>query len=198
VQSRAGVKNVTVIRDCNGQEPTIVRDNAHRVSTSRPQVFGLSVPMTAKVVAHEFPIDPWDTYTLRIPPHERHASRCPGADSQVTCELVHTQIDRAPLLVALSFISFSEGNVMVGKHELRRYLDSDEARRWANRNFVLGSIFAAAVLMMAVAGSTMAPKPSVGNGGVDISASQGHLDTPFSLMSRASANFPVESWEPAF
>ena len=51
--------------------------------------------MTAKVVAHEFPIYPWDTYTLRIPPHEQHALRCPGADSQVTSELVHTQIDRA-------------------------------------------------------------------------------------------------------
>ncbi len=75
MQSRAGVKYVTVIRDCNGQEPTIVRDAAHRVSTSYPEVFGLSVPMTGKVVAHEFPIDRWDTYNLRIPPHERRASR---------------------------------------------------------------------------------------------------------------------------
>jgi hypothetical protein len=100
MQGRADVKNVTVIRDCNGQEP------AHRVSTSYPQVFGLSVSMTGKVVAPGFPIDPWDTYNLRIPSHERHASRCPGADSQVTCELVHTQIDRAPLLLpSPSFLS---------------------------------------------------------------------------------------------
>jgi hypothetical protein len=88
---------------------------------------------------------------------------------------------------------------MVCKNELRRYQDAEEARRWASRNFVLGSIFAAMVLLMAVAGSTMMPKPYVGNGGVDISASApGHPDTPFALMSRASANLPVESWEPAF
>ncbi len=48
MQSRAGVKNVTAIRDAR---PTIVRDNAHRVSTSYPQVFGLSVSTTGKVVA---------------------------------------------------------------------------------------------------------------------------------------------------
>ena len=56
MQGRAGVKNVTVIRDCNGQEPTIVRSAANRVSTGYPQVFGLSVPMTGKAVAHEFPL----------------------------------------------------------------------------------------------------------------------------------------------
>ncbi len=34
---------------------------------------------------------------------------------------------------------------------------------------------------------------------VDISAaSPGHPDTPFALMSRAPANLPVKSWEPAF
>ena len=87
---------------------------------------------------------------------------------------------------------------MVSKHELRRYQDEEEARRWASRNFVLGSIFAAAVLLLAVAGSTMAPKPYVDNGGIDISASRSHPDTPFALMSRASANLSVESWEPAF
>jgi hypothetical protein len=89
---------------------------------------------------------------------------------------------------------------MVSTQELRGYQDTKDARRWTSRNFVLGSIFAAAVLLMAVAGSTMAPKPYVGNNsGVDISASaQGHPDTPFALMSRASANLPVESWEPAF
>jgi hypothetical protein len=87
---------------------------------------------------------------------------------------------------------------MVGKHELRRYQDAQEARRWASRNFVLGSIFAATLVLMAVSGSTMAPKPYVGNAGVDISASQSHPNTPFALMSRASANLPVESWEPAF
>jgi hypothetical protein len=37
MQSRAGVKNITVIRDCNGQEPTIVRDAPHGVSTSYPE-----------------------------------------------------------------------------------------------------------------------------------------------------------------
>jgi hypothetical protein len=36
------------------------------------------------------------------------------------------------------------------------------------------------------------------NGGVDISASQRHFDTPFALMYRAPKNLPVESWEPAF
>ena len=87
---------------------------------------------------------------------------------------------------------------MVSKYELRRYQDAQEAKRWTSRNFVLGSIFAAAVVLMAVAGSTMAPKPYVDNAGVDISASQSHPDTPFALMSRASANLPVESWEPAF
>jgi hypothetical protein len=52
---------------------------------------------------------------------------------------------------------------------------------------------------MAVAGSTMAPKPFADNGGVDISAaSVEHSDTPFALMSTAPANLPVESWEPAF
>jgi hypothetical protein len=87
---------------------------------------------------------------------------------------------------------------MVSKRELRRYQDAEEARRWASGNFVLGSIFAATVLLMAVAGSTMAPNPYVGNGGVDISASQRHSDTPFALMSRASAHLPIELWEPAF
>jgi hypothetical protein len=88
---------------------------------------------------------------------------------------------------------------MVSKGELL-YRNAEETRRWVNRNFVLGSIFAAAVLLMAVAGSTMAPKPYVGNNiGIDISASaQGHSDTPFALMSTAPANLPVESWEPAF
>jgi hypothetical protein len=87
---------------------------------------------------------------------------------------------------------------MVSKNELRGYQDMS-VERWTSRNFVLCSIIAAAVVLMAVVGSTMAPKPYLGNGGVDISASQGgHPDTPFALMSRASANLPVESWEPAF
>jgi hypothetical protein len=87
---------------------------------------------------------------------------------------------------------------MVSKGELL-YRNAEEAARWVNRNFILGSIFAAVVLFMAVAGSTMAPKPYVRNGGVDISAaSPSHSDTPFALMSRAPANLPVESWEPAF
>ena len=86
---------------------------------------------------------------------------------------------------------------MVGKHELRSYQDAD-GRRWESRNLVLGSILAASVLTMAVAGLTLTPKLLVGNGGVDISASQRHSDTSFALMSRASRNLPVESWEPAF
>ena len=87
---------------------------------------------------------------------------------------------------------------MISKRELRRYRDAEEMRCWASRNFVLGSIVAAAVLFTAVAGSSMVPKPHAGDGGVDISASQRHADTPFALMSRAPANLPFESWEPAF
>jgi hypothetical protein len=87
---------------------------------------------------------------------------------------------------------------MVSKGELL-YRNAEEAGRWVNFNFILGSIFVAGVLFMAVAGSTMAPKPYVDNGGVDISgASPTHPDRPFALMSRAPANLPVESWEPAF
>jgi hypothetical protein len=83
---------------------------------------------------------------------------------------------------------------MVGKHEHRSYQDDDD-RRWESRNLVLGS--AAAVLMLAVAAFMLTPKPSVANGGVDISASRKHFDTPFALMYRAPRNLPVESWEPA-
>ena len=87
---------------------------------------------------------------------------------------------------------------MVSKGELL-YRNAGETRRWVIRSLVLGSMFASAVLWMAVVGSTMAPKPHVSNGGVDISASAPrHPDTPFALMSRASENLPVESWEPAF
>ena len=87
---------------------------------------------------------------------------------------------------------------MVSKGELL-HRNAEETGRWVSRNFVVGSIFASAVVLMAVAGSTMAPKPYVGNSGVDISGSaQGHPDAPFALMSRAPSNLPVESWEPAF
>jgi hypothetical protein len=87
---------------------------------------------------------------------------------------------------------------MVSKGELL-YRNAEETKRWVNRIFVVGSIFAGTVLFMAVAGSTMTPKPYVSNGAVDISAaSPAHPDTPFALMSRAPANLPVESWEPAF
>jgi hypothetical protein len=103
-----------------------------------------------------------------------------------------------PILVVLNFISFSEANAMVSKHEQLRSYQDENGRRWVSRNLVLGSILAAAVLFMAVAAFTMTPKPYVANSGVDISASQSHLDTPFALMSRAPANLPVESWEPAF
>ena len=87
---------------------------------------------------------------------------------------------------------------MASKGELL-YRNAEEVGRWVDRNFILGSIFAAVVLFMAVAGSTTTPRPYASNGGVDISAaSPTHPDTPFSLMSRAPANLPVESWEPAF
>jgi hypothetical protein len=64
---------------------------------------------------------------------------------------------RSPLLYA-----------MVSNHELGKYHDAEEARRWASRNFVLGPILAAAVLLMTVAGLTLTPKLFVGNGGFDI------------------------------
>jgi hypothetical protein len=87
---------------------------------------------------------------------------------------------------------------MVSKGELL-HRNAEETRRWVNRIFVVGSIFSGTVLFMAVAGSTMTPKPYVSNGGVDISAaSLAHPDTPFALMSRAPKNLPVESWGPAF
>ena len=71
---------------------------------------------------------------------------------------------------------------MVSKGE-RLYRNAEETRRWVSRNFVLASIFAGTVLLMAVAGSTMMPKPYVDNGGVDISAaSPAHPDTPFALL----------------
>ena len=57
---------------------------------------------------------------------------------------------------------------MVSNHELGKYHDAEEARRWASRNFVLGPILAAAVFLMAVAGLTLTPKLFVGNGGFDI------------------------------
>ena len=60
---------------------------------------------------------------------------------------------------------------MVSKHEQLRSYQDEDGRRWVSRNLVLGSILAAALLMMAVTGSTMAPKPYVRNGGVHISAS---------------------------
>jgi hypothetical protein len=87
---------------------------------------------------------------------------------------------------------------MVSKHEQLRSYQDEEGRRWVSRNLVLGSILAAAVLFMAVAAFTMTPKPSVGHGGVDISASRRHSATPFAPMNRAPRNLPVESWEPAF
>ena len=86
---------------------------------------------------------------------------------------------------------------MVSKHELRSYQNAD-LRRWESRNLILGSILVAALLVMAVAGLTLTAKPYVGNGGLDISASRRHSDTPFALMRRTSRNLPVESWEPAF
>jgi hypothetical protein len=55
---------------------------------------------------------------------------------------------------------------MVSKGELL-YRNAEETGRWVNRMFVVGSIFAGAILFMAVAGSTMAPKPFADNGGVD-------------------------------
>jgi|SoiMethySBSTD1v2_1073268.scaffolds.fasta_scaffold04068_18 hypothetical protein len=84
---------------------------------------------------------------------------------------------------------------MVSKYE-HRYKDEDPRRR---ARLVLASILAAvAVPLMAVAVSAMTPKPYVGSGGVDISASGRHFDTPFAQMYRASKSLPVESWGPAF
>jgi hypothetical protein len=50
---------------------------------------------------------------------------------------------------------------MVSKGELL-YRNAEETRRWVNRIFVVGSIFAGTILFMAVAGSTMAPKAVCG------------------------------------
>jgi hypothetical protein len=90
---------------------------------------------------------------------------------------------------------------MVGKDELRSYQDVGH-ERWASRNLVLGSILAGALLVMAVAGSTMALKPHVDltdNSGIsEISASEkpvpGGLSaflSAFELMSKASDQLPV-------
>jgi hypothetical protein len=88
---------------------------------------------------------------------------------------------------------------MARERELRKYQDPEEARRRLSHNLVVGWMLALALFfMMAVAGSTLMAKPYVDNGGVDISASQRHFDTPFALMYRAPKNLPVESWGPAF
>jgi hypothetical protein len=90
---------------------------------------------------------------------------------------------------------------MVSKYELRCYQDMS-AVGWAHRNFVLGSILAGAILVMAVVGSTMALKPPVDDtdqsGISELTASQKRSNTVFELMSTASHTLPVESWEPAF
>ena len=91
---------------------------------------------------------------------------------------------------------------MVTEHELRSYQGA-EGRLWQSRNLVLGSMLAAALLVTALVGSTMeVPKPRVDladqSGISEISASHRDSDTAFGLMSRASKNLPVESWEPAF
>jgi hypothetical protein len=93
-------------------------------------------------------------------------------------------------------------NARVSKHEICSYQDA-EGRLWQNRNVVLGSITAAAILVTALVGSTMeAPKPSVELANEfatsEISASARGSDTAFALMSTASKNLPTESWEPAF
>jgi hypothetical protein len=54
MQHRAGVKYVTAFATATGKSQRI----GHRVSTSYPQVFGLSVSMNGKVDAQEFRIDP--------------------------------------------------------------------------------------------------------------------------------------------
>jgi hypothetical protein len=87
---------------------------------------------------------------------------------------------------------------MARERELRKYQGPEEARRRLSHNLVVGWMLALALFMMAVAGSTLMAKPYVDNGGVDISASQRHFDTPFALMYRAPKNLPVESWGPAF
>jgi hypothetical protein len=75
---------------------------------------------------------------------------------------------------------------MVGKHEHRSYQDDDD-RRWESRNLVLGS--AAAVLMLAVAAFMLTPKPSVANGGVDISAPGSTSTPPLPLCSERPGIF---------
>jgi hypothetical protein len=59
---------------------------------------------------------------------------------KISCELVHTGMDRAPPLLPSASLLSAKVNAMV-------------------TILVLGSILAAALLMMAVAGSTMAPNP---------------------------------------
>jgi hypothetical protein len=95
---------------------------------------------------------------------------------------------------------------MVGKDELRSYQDVGH-ERWASRNLVLGSILAGALLVMAVAGSTMSLKPHVDlmdNSGIsEVSASEKRFDpgspSAFELMSKASDQLPVQPWgEQAF
>jgi hypothetical protein len=86
---------------------------------------------------------------------------------------------------------------MVSKNELRSYQDMS-VERWASRNFVLGSIIAGALLIMAVAGSTMGLQPHAdpaGHSGIsELSASQKRSNTAFYLMSTASEKLPIESW----
>ena len=86
---------------------------------------------------------------------------------------------------------------MPSNRELRKYQDPEEGRRRTSNNLFLGWMLTLAVLMMAVAGSSLTAKP-MDNGRVDISASQRHFDTPLALMYRAPRNLPVESWGPAF
>ena len=86
---------------------------------------------------------------------------------------------------------------MVSKNELRGYQDMS-VERWASRNFVLCSIIAGALLVMAAAGSTTALQPHADptdhSGISELSASQKRSNTAFDLMSTASDKLPIESW----
>ena len=85
---------------------------------------------------------------------------------------------------------------MVSKNELRGYQGAS-VERWASRNFVLGSIAAAALLIMAMAGFTMPLQPAADPtvyGISEFSAAQKRSTTALDLMSTASDTLPVESW----
>ena len=77
--------------------------------TGYPEVFGLSVPLTGKVVVHELPIDPWvrATFASRRTSGVRRAAQAHILKSPVNW-FTPRSIERRYWLPQ-SFISFSEG-----------------------------------------------------------------------------------------